>query len=532
MVTPEGNNTWTRNVYGLGKILPSHVNNEITGNGDSGVQRCIREIFHSRETAFILMETGSGEFAASGTYDDCDVAAGYIMTKDSDGLSKVVHCDAVTGLNINADSKCVVAGNDGVILVKEKASVLSTDAIIAVRSGATHAVTNINILAEDSKVNTILAGVGVANDLDLDGIPVDIAADGGSIDISEIIPDVQKLGSDAVGYRTLVLHDGDDLSDAVTILGGNGVIILLPGSYTDSPTLSNTITLMGSGVGCTTITGTVTLSGSYCTLENVNVVGRVVVSGSRCVVKNVKVTYSSGGGDGIAISNTYATVESCIITGNFSRGVYSSSAYTSVNKCYVTGITGTGGVPCGLYISSLSIVRNNTVCLVSATTTGSPCGIIVGACSIVSGNTVYSVSLTSTTFVSMQSLSGISIGGAACTAFGNTVRDIVVVNSNNNSLMAVGIWASGARSAISCNSVLRLWSYSPVSNIAYGIASSADNCVFTGNTVDDLTCVNVTGAKAGLSNDTNAHNVWVGNNSYTEGYDLGTTDENAGTIGY
>ena len=59
-----------------------------------------------------------------------------------------------------------------------------------------------------------------------------------------------------------------------------------------------------------------------------------------------------------------------------------------------------------------------------------------------------------------------------------------------------------------------------------------DNCVFTGNTVDDLTCVNVTGAKAGLSNDTNAHNVWVGNNSYTEGYNLGTTDENAGTIGY
>jgi hypothetical protein len=243
----ENNNFITRNLRQNGAlpyktaIKEGLFNNEMLADGYLGVQGAVREIFHrGMASACIITESTTGNLAPSGTYDDCDVASGYILTRNANGLSRLVLCAAVTALNITSTANCVVASNDGVISVKAKTSVLSTDVIIACMGPGGGIVDVRNLQTEDDKLRMGLTGIRMPS--------------------------------------TIVLSDGDSLSDAITALAGTGTVMLLPGTYTGGVTLSHGICIRGSGVGLSIISGNVTISASGCTLQDLSMSGQLLIT--------------------------------------------------------------------------------------------------------------------------------------------------------------------------------------------------------------------------------------------------------------
>ena len=240
MVQPEGNNWWTRNAYGENKILPDQFNNEYDNNNKPGVQAAIRNIMHSRETAQLLISGTSASFncTPSGSYSYAGIAPGWILTRDSDSLSRIVAIAQATGLNIDAVTKCIVASNDGTASVKEKTSVLPTDVIIATRGPLDDALVDVrNLKTGDDILNLNLGG-----NLRVDSLS-----------------QVHKIGVDSSDKRCIVLKDGDSLAGAITALNGSGSLILLPGTYGNA-TISGNVSIVGSGES--TVIGTITIGGS------------------------------------------------------------------------------------------------------------------------------------------------------------------------------------------------------------------------------------------------------------------------------
>jgi len=323
MVQPEGNNWWTFNAYGKGKILPEQVNNELDNLGQGGVQAAIRNIMHSRETAQLLL-SGTSNLEPSGTYGDCDVAAGNILTRDSDGLSRIVPVAAATGLNIDAVAKCVVASNDGTSTVKAKTSVLSTDVIVATRGPVDNALVDVrNIKTEDDILSMALGG-----NLRVDGLST-----------------VYKMGVDSVGYRTIVLKSGDSLVSAVAALGGAGNIILLPGTYTGNITIGSAgISIFGSGASNTIISGAITLTAGNFMLRSVTIKsiassgnfdpGTIIIDGCTIVGDNAQKAIYIGVTSGA--SEWTLRVMNCAITTTSGNGIECWDPGTVVNRVYIT----------------------------------------------------------------------------------------------------------------------------------------------------------------------------------------------------
>ena len=268
----ENNNFITRNLRQNGSlpyktvIKEGLLNNEMLADGYYGVQGAVREIFHRGvASACIITESTTGNLAPSGTYASCNVANGYIMTRNSDGRSRLVLCAAVTALNIDAVTKCVVASNDGVVSVKAKTSVLATDVIIAIRGSGDNALVDVrNLKTED---DTLLANIVCA-----------------TARPTLLVPNL--VGRDSDGYRMIILKSGDSISSAITTLAGKGIIVLLPGTYTGNITITHTGTrIVGSGRLNTTIAGAITLANGDFTLEGVTVAS---------IDKNTVVTYDPG----------------------------------------------------------------------------------------------------------------------------------------------------------------------------------------------------------------------------------------------
>jgi len=412
MVQPEGNNWWTFNAYGKGKILPEQVNNELDNLGQGGVQAAIRNIMHSRETAQLLL-SGTSNLEPSGTYGDCDVAAGNILTRDSDGLSRIVPVAAATGLNIDTVAKCVVASNDGTSTVKAKTSVLSTDVIVATRGPVDDALVDVrNIKTEDDILSMALGG-----NLRVDGLST-----------------VYKMGVDSVGYRTIVLKSGDSLVSAVAALGGAGNIILLPGTYTGSVALSSAINLIGVDNLACNIVGTVTISSANCSLQSVKVTGSVVLNGGYALVKGCTIIYSSNA-YGITVgAYTGIKIESNLISGGFTRGISVSGAITNITIKHneITGMASSSADIYGIILSGItgfSIIIGNIIHDVSSSQAHDIYGIYVsGPYHVISDNIIYNLNLSVS--VTSKFVRAIRVSGDYSVIRGNIIYNLDCVTSN------------------------------------------------------------------------------------------------------
>ena len=536
---PEETNNWTFKAYGRGKISPEQVNNERMSDGHPGLQAAIRNIFHGRESAFLLMKSegsGSGKFSMTGAYNDVDVADGYIMTRDSDGLSRVVFCASVTGLNIDSTSKCIVARNSGSITVTEKVSATGNDVILAVRGGNDSLVDVRNLSTEDDILVKNMDSLTVVSSFSAEGDINIVAAAGSVVDLHDAVLSTYMIGVDSDNKRCITLREGEDISDAITALNGDGKIIILPGTYTDSITLSNAIEIVGSGMGLSTITGTVTISHADCKLRNLNVGGRIVVNNGPAKISNVKVTYVSGGGYGIQIaaSVTDVLVESSFITGNFTTGIYcgDSCLRITVTGCEITGMTSTSGAAYGIYMDDceycvISFNRIHTI-----TTSGGGAGASGIYCnglvlSSITGNWINNIKVDVTSGAVV--CTGITLTtGDVCkhnTVSGNVIDTIDCDVASTDNTTSIGIlFNSCSYCSATANTITTIGTSD--SKYSYGIRSvTANYCTYTGNTVSVIVATGGSADDLAFYSSGGDRTAFVGNNGYSYGGQFDDTND-------
>lgn len=433
----ENNNFITRNLRQNGAlpyktaIKEGLLNNELLADGYLGVQGALREIIHRGvASACIITESTTGDLAPSGTYDDCDVASGYILTKNSNGLSRLVLCAAITALNITATTSCIVASNDGVISVKAKTSVLSTDVIIALRSPGDNALVDVrNFNTED-----------------------DILAPNLSANSIRVVGNMQvyKVGVDTAGKRTIVLKDGDDLSDAVTVLGGAGTIILLPGTYTDNITLSNATKIIGIEKSSCIISGNVTMSAST-TLQSLTVTGSITVSVpdcfiDDCIVASVGILGTISGAGRIEITGTKISAGIDASTIN----TYTATLFLNISRCIMdtSGRDAISVDDMNVTIANCRILNTSTYASITVSGSGTAVisGNIITSSGACSGNVVGSsrtamnyVLITGNVISHTNASQCVCIETIAATIVGNTVTRTEDGNTSSGILCTTGI---------------------------------------------------------------------------------------------
>jgi len=502
MVQPEGNNWWTRNAYGENKILPDQFNNEYDSLNKPGVQAAIRNIMHSRETAQLLISGTSASFncTPSGSYSYAGIAPGWILTRDSDSLSRIVAIAQATGLNIDAVTKCIVASNDGTASVKAKTSVLPTDVILAIRSQADTLVDIRNLKTEDDILSPRL----------------DTPVLGGVFDASAGLLQPYRVGVNDAGYRTIILKNGDSISEAITALGGNGTIILLPGAYTGSVSTPNTISIIGNCDAGSIITGDITLSGANSSIRNVSVVGTVTLAGNGCWMASCSITGTVvSSGDNVTISSSmvtypgsgsligihvsagsYTRISNCHVSGGFNEGARITTSLCVVNGNTFTGMRGTSGVS---YVGGIRLVGSNvSVCgniikdiYAEYTNFGTGCSTgmyIEGSYNVISGNVIYDAGGDATNCTLAAGI--YSYSSSKSTISSNVIRDIVGLRSG---MQSYGIMTAGGAFTIYVGNTIT--NVTDVESTSYGIN--------TANSTDSIVVANVVnGIEIPLSNAT------------------------------
>jgi hypothetical protein len=500
MVDPEGNNDWTRNLYGEGRIVQDQFNNELDNAGKPGLQAAIRNILHSRETAMLLMDSGTGNLAPSGTYDDCDVANGYILTRNGDGNSRVVLCAAVTALNISAVTKCVVASNDGVISVKDKTSVLPTDVIIAIRGSGDNALVDVrNLKTEDDILNVSV---------------------GGSMKAELLVP--RKIGTDGANKMVIFLKEGDSISTAITALGGHGTIILSPGTYTENVTIADTIIISGIDRNTVVITGDVTITGANAVLENVSVngeinmntgagirlinsivVGNVYCASANAVIDHCEITYSgtySNSEHGIeTATGSYIRISSCYITGAFHAGIILGSTNCVAENNIIYNLTSTTTDLYGILVSSSGCaVKGNYISTLSSASYNSY-GINSSVGVLIANNTIKSLTIAT----AAKEAIGISVNVGGSDNFTITGNSIASISCGTSASTTAGIYTNSGRGAISGNFIYSITGGGTGAQMCYGIiltgAGAVEYTSVTGNTIDTVTSNAVAGSSYGIN---------------------------------
>lgn len=518
MTNPEGNNKWTRNLYGEGRIVQEQFNNEWSSVGKPGIQAAIREILHSRETASILI-SGVSNLTPSGTYNSCDVGPGYILTKNGDGLSRMVPVTGVTGLNIDAVSKCIVASNDGTSSVKAKTAVLSTDVIIACRGTWDNAVVDVrNLKTEDDVLS-----MNVGGNMRVEGT------------LNPYLTTPYKVGVDDAGNRVIVVKNGDTISGAITALGGAGTIVLLPGTYTENITLSSAIQIIGIDRNLSNVVGNITISAAGCKLVSINVTGQVSIGEIDIIIQDCYISHTAAAiVEAITSSKTgYIRIINSIVTSS-GNDVYcinisptaDGGITLTIDGCKVVG-TGTGGTygTQGIYTDYIQDVHV-TNCHVTAKTNG-----IVTTCitATIANCRVYVVGIdatdsaidanasttsvigcfvkvTGTIFTGIKTLSSAIV--SSCTVIGGTF-DAACIGVGAYSIVegcqmsatsaARGIYVGGGTSntMVTGNRINE--------TTTTGIDLPAATCAAVGNSITASTCVSGGKKHANLENGTYTH---------------------------
>jgi hypothetical protein len=161
----------------------------------------------------------------------------------------------------------------------------------------------------------------------------------------------RMIGVDMAGQRAIVLKNGDSISDAVTALGGEGTIILLPGTYTGEVTLSSAITIMGVNRDSCNIVGSVTISATNCRLFLLKVTGQVMLSEVDVTIDSCYITHTVAAiAENISTSKAgWVKIVNCKVQSsgndiyciNFTPGG-TNTTFVEIRGCDIIG-TGTGG---------------------------------------------------------------------------------------------------------------------------------------------------------------------------------------------
>jgi len=232
------NSKWERDFHdysglpGRNKIVPEIFNNEELLDGNPGLQKAIREIFHSLHYNRILHDEGTGDLAPSGVYTNVSTASGYIMVVNDDGLSEIKYVAPTTGNTLAGGTENIlVCTKDGTITVRtNRASCLDTDIPIAGRRPADNALVNFrNMEKGDRKIYKAFDAIDVTQGITIGGelrTPRIYNAFGTSV----IFDDNINMGEHAISNVTelyaTTYYSNDNDDDFIAAAGSDDDVLL------------------------------------------------------------------------------------------------------------------------------------------------------------------------------------------------------------------------------------------------------------------------------------------------------------------